>query len=184
MPCVEVDESLPPVQIPGQILSQLFAHAREALPEECCGLIVGTPVERFRRLERCHNDMTLRHREDPESFPRDGTAAYWMRPADYRAWLLEPGPEGAAEEVRERVTAVYHSHVGTRAHLSEMDLEYAQDRHFPFPDAGQIVVAVPSPDAEHVSAHVIDGRVVGVGIFLRHGPGGAFRGHPVAAGAP
>ncbi|HXV35838.1 MAG TPA: M67 family metallopeptidase [Myxococcota bacterium] len=133
---IEVDEALLSIEIPRRILNDLYAHAIETLPEECCGLIAGTQDERFRRLVRCRNEMTLRHKADPREFPRDGTQAFYMNPLDY---LIA---QDEAEARGERVTAVYHSHVGAGAYLSGMDLAYAESENFPFPDADHIVVAL------------------------------------------
>ena len=104
---VDVDEGLPPVVIPGRILNELFTHALEMEtdpPEECCGLIVGDEREPFRRLVRCRNDMTQRHRGDPDSYPRDGGEAFYMNEVDYQRALE------LAKDAGESVTAVYHSH--------------------------------------------------------------------------
>ena len=34
---IDVDEALPSVEIPRSTLNDLYAHAIETLPEECCG---------------------------------------------------------------------------------------------------------------------------------------------------
>lgn len=146
---VDVDEALRPVLIPGRILNEMFTHALETLPEECCGLIVGNEHQRFRGLVRCRNEMTQRHRSDPQRYPRDAREAYYMNEGDYQRALEQ------AEDAGEHVTAVYHSHVGSGAYLSETDLEYAESALFPFQEADQIVVAV------------FERRVTGVGIFQR-----------------
>jgi proteasome lid subunit RPN8/RPN11 len=177
VPRVEVDKSLPPVVLPARTVSELLGHARETLPEECCGLIVGRVGERYRRLVRCRNEMTQRHRADPVAFPRDGRAAFWMNEADYMHTRDEAEAEG------ERVTAVYHSHVGAGAYLSEMDLDYARHALFPFPDADQIVVAVPSPDASHLAMRLEDGCAQGIGIFVWDADGASFRGRRVRPAA-
>jgi proteasome lid subunit RPN8/RPN11 len=65
---------------------------------------------------------------------------------------------------------VYHSHVGADAYLSEMDLEYAAQPLFPFPDADQIVL------------QVFDRTVRRVAVFRRYAEG--FVGHPVEQLAP
>lgn len=133
---VEVDSSQEPVAISGHILDELFKHAVEAEPEECCGLVIGNSLERYRRVVRCRNEMTARHSEDPVVYPRDGRAAFYMSEHDYlKAWR-------DAEEAGEEVTAVYHSHVGAGAYLSDVDLAYAENPLFPFPKADQIVVPV------------------------------------------
>jgi proteasome lid subunit RPN8/RPN11 len=185
VPRVEVDRALQPVEIPRRIVLELMAHARETLghpgrapSEECCGLIVGGTDERFRRLVRCRNEMTQRHRADPVAFPRDGQTAFWMNEADYVNTREE------AEAAGERVTAIYHSHVGEGVYLSAMDLEYAQHVLFPFPDADQIVVAVASPDAGHLGMRLDhDGCVQDIGIFRWDAAAGSFRGHRVKASA-
>jgi len=133
---VVVDLDLPSLEIPRRVLNELYQHALETLPEECCGLIVGDDDERFRALTRCRNEMTLRHREDSEAFPRDGRDAFYMSPLDYMRVHEKAEAEG------KRVTIVYHSHVGADAYLSAMDREHADSVLFPFPDADHIVVAV------------------------------------------
>ena len=133
---VDVDEALAPVTVPGRVLNELCAHALETLPEECCGLIAGSAAERFGHVIRCRNDMTSLHHRDPDTYPRDGRRAFYMNEHDYlRA-------QERADAAGEQVTAVYHSHVGVGAYLSELDLEYAEHELFPFPRAAHIVLAV------------------------------------------
>jgi len=160
---VDVDEALPSVEIPRRILNDLYAHAIETLPEECCGLIVGKDGDRYQRLVRCRNEMTMRHRKDPVEYPRDGSEAFYMNSLDYMMVQDE------AEARGERVTAVYHSHVGVGAYLSEMDLAYAASETFPFPDADHIVVAV------------LDRKVDSVAFFRQDGEGRSFRGRTIVS---
>jgi len=157
---VELTEALPPVRVPGRVLNALFEHAREAHPEECCGLVLGDDRERYQVVFRCRNDMSRKHRSDPARHPRDGTEAFWMNEQDYQQ------AERQAERTGLRVTAVYHSHVDVGVYLSELDLEYAESPLFPFLSADQIVLSV------------VDGVVKGVGVFRRE-PGGPFAGRRV-----
>ena len=147
---VDVDLALPSVEIPRRILNELYAHALETLPEECCGLIIGGERERFRKLVRCRNEMTVRHRDDPSVFPRDGREAFYMNALDYMRAKEEAEAEG------ERVTTVYHSHVGVGAYLSEMDREYAESELFPFPNADHIVVSVLERKVDSVAFFRLD----------------------------
>ncbi len=162
---VEVDEALPRASLPAGVLNELYAHARETLPEECCGLVVGDAGERYRRVIRCRNELTRLHHQDPAEYPRDGRSGFVMNAMDYTAAVQQ------ARALGDRVTAVYHSHVdahpGGGVYLSELDLEYARQPGFPFPDAAQLVIAV------------CDGRVTGVGLFERAAPGCPFRGRGV-----
>jgi proteasome lid subunit RPN8/RPN11 len=151
------------VQISAQILHEMMNHALEAQPDECCGLIVGHDGERFRQAIRCHNEMTARHHEDPARYPRDSRSAFYMSHRDVEE------VSRVAELAGERVTAIYHSHVGAGAYLSEMDLEYAESPVFPFPEADWIVLPV------------FDRRVHEVALF-RRAPGG-FQGR-VLVGVP
>lgn len=160
---VEVDPGLEPVEIPSVLLDEISRHARESHPEECCGLLSGDDRARFRRLHRCRNDMTLLHEAAPSTYPFDGRAAFHMNPLDYERI------ERDAEAVGERITGVYHSHVGARAYFSSVDLAFASHPEFPFPDADHIVVAV------------VEGELLRAerGLFRRSGHGGEFRGHPL-----
>lgn len=163
---VDVDENLPPVAISRRVLNEMCAHALETHPEECCGLVVGDDREWFRRPIRCRNEMTQLHQRDRARYPRDGRAAFYMSETDQLRVQEE------AEAAGERVTAVYHSHVGADAYLSEMDLEYAESAQFPFPDADHIVIAV------------FEGRVGKLGVFRRDGRAARFFGLPLESTDP
>jgi proteasome lid subunit RPN8/RPN11 len=161
----ELDETLKPIAMPAWIVNEMCAHALETRPEECCGLIVGNAAERYQSLVRCRNDMTQRHQKDPIAYPRDGREAFYMNEQDYLRAQEKAEGEGL------EVTAVYHSHVGSAVYLSEMDLQYAESALFPFPAADHIVISV-------------FGKVRGLGLFRRNGPGGFFTGRAVEPLAP
>ncbi|MEE9609059.1 MAG: M67 family metallopeptidase [Myxococcota bacterium] len=163
---IDVDGEIAPLAIPGRVLNELYAHALETLPEECCGLIIGDDEVRFSHVVRCRNEMTQLHHADPASFPRDGRRAFHMNPSEYQRVLERVDSSG------ERVTAVYHSHVDTGAYLSELDLEYAEHPLFPFPEAAQIVLAV------------LSGKVHELGLFERDALPRGFRGRGVQWGGP
>lgn len=161
---VEIDDSLSPLPISRRILHEVCQHALEAVPEECCGLLLGGAGRRYEEVARCRNDMTQRHRLDPAAHPRDGHRAYWMNELDYQRVDAEARARGRA------VTGIYHSHVGADAYLSELDIRYAESALFPFPESDQLVVAV------------VDGRVTRIGLFLAQSRGG-FEGRLVVASA-
>ncbi len=166
---VDVDETLPPVRVaaelPTDVWHELCQHAIECLPEECCGLVVGDDRQRYQRSVKCKNDMTRLHAQDPQTYPRDGRNAFYMNEVEYLRVRDE------AEAAGQRVTAIYHSHVGYGAYLSEMDLDYAEHVLFPFPDADQIVLSV------------FDRKVGPSGLFRRsageNGSPGDFVGHRI-----
>jgi proteasome lid subunit RPN8/RPN11 len=158
---IEIDPEREPVEIPSAIYNELCADAREREPEECCGLVTGDDQVRFGRAHRCANVMTQRHLEDPILHPRDGTQAYHMLETDWERVVRE------AEASGERVTAVYHSHVGTGAYFSEMDHDFAAQPGFPF------------PDADHVVLSVVDHQLRASGVFRRDPRTRRFVGHPL-----
>lgn len=160
---VELDPALTPVRMAGRVLNELFAHAREAFPEECCGLLAGPPADRHQLVYRCRNEMARQHRLDPETFPRDAREGFYMNELDYQRASEDAGAWSG------EITAVYHSHVGFGVYLSELDLEFAGSELFPFPRADQIVISV------------LDGRVDEVGLFERDAEGGFRAGRPVRA---
>ena len=166
---VEVDPGLEPVGISCVLLHEIERHARESYPEECCGLLSGDDHVRFRHLHKCRNEMTKLHEAAPASYPFDGRCAFQMSPLDYERVEREVDAYG------DRITGVYHSHVGVRAYFSSIDLAFATHPDFPFPLADHIVVAV----VEGKSAG--EGELVRAerGLYRREGSHGVFRGHPL-----
>ncbi len=159
---IEVAEDVSPTAIDGRLLNELYAHARETWPEECCGLVTGSEPHRYQAVHRCRNEMTRMHRADPVAHPRDGRQAFYMNELDYLRVSEEASRHGR------RVTAVYHSHVGAGAYFSELDQEFARQPLFPF------------PDADHIVLGVFDRRVTELALF-RLEADGSFRGRPIAA---
>lgn len=156
-----------PAALPRRILGEIFAHALESDPEECCGLLTGKAPGAFEAVHRCRNDMTRLHHEDPATWPHDGKAGFHMAEVDYLRVARE------AEAHGRRVTGVYHSHVEASAYFSELDQEYALQELFPF------------PEAEHIVVGLVEGRVREVAAFRRSAEaaraGRPFEGRPVVA---
>jgi len=133
---IELNQDLTPAGISSRVMHELHSHALDAVPEECCGLVTGTPGNRFSRTYRITNVMTKKHLEDPSAFPRDARHAFYMSEGEYyRA-------QHDAEQRGETVTAVYHSHVEAGPYFSAEDIAYAEHSLFPFPGASQIVLSV------------------------------------------
>lgn len=158
---IEVNRSLPPACMSARLLNELRSHALETWPEECCGLLVGPGPGRFEAAHRCRNDMTRLHRQDPASWPRDGTKAFHMNEIDYLR------VRDQAEAAGRRVTGVYHSHVDAAAYFSELDQAYVRQPLFPFPDASHIVLSL------------LEGRVREVALFRLEPTSGRFEGRAV-----
>lgn len=164
---IEIAPQRRAIGLPEAVFHEICSHALEAVPEECCGLVLGAAggsgaegVGRFRRVYRCRNVMDRMHQDDPKAFPRSNHDAFYIDPRE----LWQAARE--AERADEAVTAVYHSHVGARAYFSAMDRAYATQPGFPF------------PDADHVVVSVLDRQVRELGLF-RPGPAGQLAGFPV-----
>jgi len=133
---IELNPGLGPATLPGRIMQELYAHARDAAPEECCGLITGTEQEPFHTAHRITNAMTRMHQKDPATYQRDAHEAFYMAESEVLEVIRRVEEEGRG------VSAVYHSHVGSGVYLSDDDLEYAEHPLSPFPGAAQLVISV------------------------------------------
>ncbi len=163
---IDVNRSLPPVEMSARLLNALCEHARETHPEECCGLLTGPSAGIFEEAHRCRNEMTRLHRRDPESYPRNGEKAFHMNEADL-LWVVE-----AAESRQWLVTGVYHSHADAGPYFSELDQEFARQPGFPF------------PQAQHVVISLLDGMVGEAALFRRTEAPPGFEGRVLLGAAP
>jgi len=165
---IDLDPELESCSISSDVLHELYRHALDVAPEECCGLVIGTERVRFLRAVRITNVMTKMHVADATAFPRDARHAYYMSEAEYLQAIEE------AETRGERVSAIYHSHFGQGCYLSEDDLAFAAHPLFPFPDAAQLVLSLIGDR--------VGGRVREVGIFEPTGsPAHTFVGRLIEA---
>jgi proteasome lid subunit RPN8/RPN11 len=147
---IELNPSLGPAIIPGRIMQELYAHARVAAPEECCGLITGTDAEPFLTAHRITNSMNRMHHQDPVAFPRDNHEAFYMAEPE----VIEVAR--MAEDQGQGVTAVYHSHVGSGVYLSSDDVSFAEHPLFPFPGVAQLVISVLGETVEGAGLFLYD----------------------------
>ncbi len=148
---IDLDPELESCSIPSDVLHELYRHALDVAPEECCGLVIGTERDRFLRAVRITNVMTKMHVADATAFPRDARHAYYMSETEYLQTIEEAKKRG------ESVSAIYHSHFGQGCYLSQDDLAFAAHPLFPFPNAAQLVLSLIGDRGE--------GRVREVGIF-------------------
>ena len=129
------------LRVPPDIYEQMLEHAREEAPNECCGLIGGTPEE-ARTVYRARNaeGSPLRYNLDPQ---------------DQFRIMME------MEERGEELAAIYHSHTASPAYPSQTDINLAF-----YPDALYLIVSLrpeeadPVTGAESVRAwRIVDGAV-------------------------
>ena len=116
-------------------IEEIFRHACESYPDECCGIV--TSSEQEQTAHKCENIQNRLHAEDPLSFPRDARTAYFIERSKVDAIVSEAKQQGMA------VAAFYHSHPEHEAFFSTEDLAAQTVFGEPeFPDAVQIVVSV------------------------------------------
>ena len=130
-----------------QVLEEIYAHARETYPEECCGFLIGLSDSAFiEEVRRCVNEQNRYHALDPERFPRTARIAYYLGGKDLR-FLMQ------SIETRRPVKIIYHSHIDVGAYFSAEDIRAALGRE---PDD----TAEPLYPVDHI---VIDAQAMHIG---------------------
>lgn len=133
-------------QIGRALVDEMIAHAREELPNECCGMVHGrdgAPVA----VHRVTNDAASPYR-------------YEMNP------LQMMRLERARDESGETLFAIYHSHVASEARPSPTDVRMAFfppgeiEREPMFPDTFYILVSLASEPPSVRAFHIRTGGVV------------------------
>jgi len=117
------------MRISQQLIDEMVAHAREDLPNECCGMIGG----------------------------RDGEAARVVRVENAAASALrdEMDPQGqydalkAIEDAGEELIGIYHSHTRSAAYPSQTDVNEARM----WPEQAYVIVSLENEEAPDVKAY-------------------------------
>ena len=122
--------------LPRAVIGEVFAHAVECYPEECCGLALGFPGSAPDRVVRCTNVQNRQLSRGESAL--DASRAFWI---DERE-LLEA--TRSSESEGQAILVIYHSHVGSAAYFSQQDLRGAlgADGSPLWPGAAQLVVSV------------------------------------------
>ena len=108
--------------ISAQVLAEIYAHARETYPEECCGFLIGPRDSALiDEVRRCVNEQNRYHALDPERFPRTARIAYYLGGKDLR-FLMQ------SIETPRPVKIIYHSHIDVGSYFSSEDIRAALGR--------------------------------------------------------
>ncbi len=155
---VLVDPEAGRATLPVELLNELFSHARECYPDECCGILTGPAGGEAVEQVRCTNVQNLRHSKGDSELD-----------AGHGFWIDERELVPALQRARARghdLLIVYHSHIDTEVYLSREDLRGALgDNATPlWPGVGQVVISVQQ------------GEVRGAGLFEWDDAVGGFRG--------
>ena len=131
------------MRIPKAIVDEIVAHAREDLPNECCGLVGGVGEE-ARSVHRVENSAAspLRYEMDPKG-QLDAYNAI----------------EGAGEEL----IAIYHSHTKSPAYPSQTDVNQA----VAWPDQVYLIVSLADREEPDLKGYLLkDLRIADVEIVV------------------
>ncbi len=117
------------MRIAQSLIDELIAHAREDLPNECCGMIGGRDGEATTVIRVANSAASpLRYEMDPQE--------------QYNA--LKAIEEGGGE-----LLAIYHSHTKSAAYPSQTDVNQA----VAWPDQIYVIVSLADGDAPDVKAY-------------------------------
>jgi proteasome lid subunit RPN8/RPN11 len=129
------------VRISQALVDEMIAHAREDLPNECCGMVGG----------------------------RDGEATSVVRVVNAAATPLryEMDSQGQFDALKEiegagdELLGIYHSHTKSAAYPSQTDVNQA----VAWPDQVYVIVSLADPDAPDVKAYLLkDLRIADVAL--------------------
>ena len=117
------------MRIPQSMIEEMVAHAREDLPNECCGLIGGGDGA-AQTLYRARNAFA-----SPFSYRVDPGDQYRIIEKEMR-------------ERREELVAIYHSHTKSPAYPSQTDLNEAVS----WPEQVYLIVSLQDPESPETKA--------------------------------
>ncbi|MGN6215832.1 MAG: Mov34/MPN/PAD-1 family protein [Solirubrobacterales bacterium] len=129
------------MRISQSLIDEMVAHAREDLPNECCGMIGG----------------------------RDGEASSVVRVGNAAASPLryEMDPQGQydalkrIEDAGEELIGIYHSHTRSAAYPSQTDVNEARM----WPEQTYVIVSLENEEAPDVKAYdLADLKIADVGL--------------------
>jgi proteasome lid subunit RPN8/RPN11 len=119
------------MRIAQSLIDEMVAHARDDLPNECCGMVGGRDGEATGVIRVANSAASpLRYEMDPQE--------------QYNA--LKQIEDGGGE-----LLAIYHSHTKSAAYPSQTDVNQA----VAWPDQVYVIVSLADPDAPDVKAYLL-----------------------------
>ncbi len=144
------ETSLP--EITAEVLTEIYAHAQDTYPDECCGFLLGAKgANTVDKVRRCVNEQNRYHALDPTTFPRTAQEAYYLGGKDLR-FLLE------STESAQPVKIIYHSHPDVGAYFSAEDTRAALGRD---PDEA----TEPQYPVDHIVIDAQSDHIAGAKLF-------------------
>jgi proteasome lid subunit RPN8/RPN11 len=131
------------VKIPQDLVDEMIAHARDDLPNECCGMVGGRDGEASEVIRVTNAAASpLRYEMDPQE--------------QYDA--LKAIEDGGGE-----LLAIYHSHTKSAAYPSQTDVNLAAA----WPEQVYLIVSLADPDAPDLKGYLLkDTRIADAEIAI------------------
>lgn len=126
------------------LMPEIFQHALEEYPEECCGMIFAG------RSVRCKNMANLLHQANPENHVRTASSSFALSAKDMLFLVRSLGSS-------DPVTIVYHSHPDVGAYFSEEDLAFALFENMPTYPIDYLVIDVRKEGVYGANLYQFDG---------------------------
>ena len=119
------------MKIARALIDEMVAHAREDLPNECCGMVAGLDGEATEVI-RVENAAAspLRYEMDPTE--------------QYEAWK-------SIEDGGKELLAIYHSHTKSAAYPSQTDVNQA----VAWPEQVYVIVSLADEDSPDVKGYFL-----------------------------
>ena len=114
------------LQIERQFVNEMIAHAREAMPDECCGILAGAEGDVSKVFRMANVEAS------PFRFSMD--------PLEIMKVDQEAGENGW------ELTVIYHSHTHSEAYPSDTDVRIAGGTNELWPDVRYILVSLMEPE--------------------------------------
>ena len=117
------------MRISRALVDEMVAHAREEVPNECCGMVAGLGGEATEVIRVANAAASpLRYEMDPK--------------AQYEAWK-------SIEDDGKELLAIYHSHTKSAAYPSQTDVNQA----VAWPDQIYVIVSLEDADSPDVKGY-------------------------------
>lgn len=139
-----------PIAIPPAILEAIYAHARTAFPDECCGYLVGAAPDAVDAAIACRNAQA--DGEHPITPRRGADTGFVIAGAELLGFAR-------SFDTARPARIVYHSHTNGRAYFSTTDQQMA---------------AGPAYPVQHVVIGIAGGRIVEAAQFAWSDGAGAY----------
>jgi proteasome lid subunit RPN8/RPN11 len=123
------------VVIPQKLYDEILKHARDEVPNECCGIVASSDGAAIRVFRATNAEASpVRYGLDPQEQYRI------MMEIEERGWTLG---------------AIYHSHTRSPAYPSQTDVNLAF-----YPDALYLIVSLQNPERPDLRAFTIVDRKI------------------------